>query len=219
MKIKHLTRPLEVKAVNDDGTFEGYGSVFNVIDSYREIVLPGAFKKSIDEHKQKGSSPALLWQHDSRSPIGVWDAMAEDDYGLKMSGRLALDTQLGKEAHSLLKMGAVRGLSIGFSVAVDGEEYDEQHRVWNLKEINLWETSIVTFPANQSAQVTSVRADLCNPREIEAALRDVMGLSQRQAKRFMSGGYSAMVSERDVADQGEIEAIKTLIHTLKGNKP
>ena len=67
--------------------------------------------------------------------------------------------------------------------------------------------------------MTSVRADLCNPREIEAALRDVMGLSQRQAKRFMSGGYSAMVSERDVADQGEIEAIKTLIHTLKGNKP
>lgn len=198
MKMKHLTRPLEVKAVSDDGSFEGYGSVFNVIDSYRDIVLPGAFKKSIAEHRQKKSMPALLWQHDPSQPIGVWDSMEEDGHGLKMTGRFALGTQRGKEAHELLKIGAVKGLSIGFTIADDGEEYNEEHSVWHLKEINLWETSVVTFPANQDAQVTEVRTALeqgvfPNIREFEQFLMRDAGFSRSQARTILNQGYKSLV--------------------------
>ena len=215
MKMKKLTRPLEIKAIDEDGTFEGYGSVFNVVDSYREIVLPGAFSESIEMHKEKGTAPALLWQHDSSMPIGVWESMEEDQHGLKMRGRLALSTQKGKEAYELLKMKAVRGLSIGFSIPKGGEEYDEDKKVLNLSKINLWETSIVTFPANQAAQVTDVRSDydLENPREFERQLRDVMGLSQSQAKRLMAGGFKAL--QREVDSSELTEADKTFLSTLK----
>lgn len=207
MKTKYLTRPLEVKSVGEDGTFEGYGSVFNVIDSYREIVLKGAFLDSIKEHEKAGSMPSLLWQHDATKPIGVWESMEEDEHGLKMRGRLALGTQQGKEAHELLKMNALKGLSIGFNVPEDGEEYDEEHRVWNLSKINLWETSVVTFPANQAAKVTDVRSepDFTNPREFERQLRDVMNLSQSQAKRLMSGGYKALQREVDSCEVTEAD--------------
>lgn len=214
MKMKRLTRPLNVKAVNEDGSFEGYGSVFNVMDSYRDIVLPGAFKASLKYHKQEKSSPALLWQHDPDNPIGVWKSMEEDEHGLKMTGQLALGTQKGKEAYELLKMGAVKGLSIGFSIGEDGEKFNEDEKVWELSQINLWETSIVTFPANRAAQITDVRADLENPREFERQLRDVMGLSQSQAKRLMSGGYSALSRDDDYSPA--LEAAKELLKSLKG---
>jgi hypothetical protein len=200
MKIKHLTRPFKIKAVEDDGTFEGYGSVFNVIDSYRDIVLPGAFTDSLKDHEEKDTQPALLWQHDSGKPMGVWDEIAEDDHGLIMKGRLALGTQLGKEAHELMKMGAVKGLSIGYRVPKGGEEYDEEHNVWNLREIDLWETSVVTFPANPSAQITDVRAALQDGifpdvRDFEAFLTRDAGFSRSQARTILNEGYKSLVKQ------------------------
>jgi len=209
MKMKHLIRPLEIKAMNDDGSFEGYGSVFDVIDSYRDIVLPGAFAQTIEEHAQKGTMPALLWQHQSDAPIGVWTAMDEDEHGLKMSGQLVLETQRGAEAHALLKAGAVRGLSIGFSIYPGGEKYNEQHSVWELSAINLWETSIVTFPANQEAQVTDVRAALDaatypTVRDFERMLRDA-GFSRRDAEFISGNGFKALTRD---ADQAIEETIK-----------
>jgi HK97 family phage prohead protease len=222
MKMKHLTRPLEVKSVKDDGTFEGYGSVFNVIDSYHEIVLPGAFQESIAQHKTSGTSPALLWQHDSSSPIGVWASMEEDDHGLKMTGQLALGTQQGREAYELLKMGAVRGLSIGFSVAKDGESYDEHHGVWNLSKINLWETSIVTFPANQSAQVTAVRAALDDGvmptvRDFEQFLMRDAGFSRSQARTVINDGFKNLLTHD--AECEVLAATQNLLTNFKGTQP
>lgn len=218
MKMKHLTRPLEVKAIGDDGTFEGYGSVFNVVDSYRDIVLPGAFKESLAEHKKNGTSPALLWQHNSRQPMGVWKDMEEDDHGLKMSGQLALGTQQGKEAYELLKMGAVKGLSIGFSVPKGGEEHDEEKNIWKLIKINLWETSVVTFPANQSAQVTAVRAALDegvlpDVREFEQFLTRDAGFTRSQAQAVINEGYKSLI-KRD-ADSECVASIKHLIDNMR----
>ena len=200
MKIKHLTRPLEIKEVADDGTFEGYGSVFNVIDSYRDIVLAGAFEASIKEHQKNKTQPALLWQHRSDQPMGVWEHIAEDDHGLVMKGRLALGIQSGKEAHELMKMGAVKGLSIGYRVPKGGEEYDEEHNVWNLKEIDLWETSVVTFPANPSAQITDVRTALeegifPDVRDFEAFLTRDAGFSRSQARTILNEGYKSLVKQ------------------------
>ncbi|WP_294636619.1 HK97 family phage prohead protease [uncultured Aquabacterium sp.] len=146
---------LSIKAA-EDGTVEGYGSVFGVRDSYDDVIAKGAFSGSIAEHKAAGTMPAMLWQHDAEKPIGVWTEMSEDANGLRVKGRLALDTTLGKEAHALLKMGALNGLSIGFMSKQWA--YDRETEVRTLTEIDLWEVSLVTFPANEKARVTNVKA-------------------------------------------------------------
>lgn len=209
METKRLTRPLELKAVGDDGTFEGYGSVFNVIDSYRDVVLPGAFEKTIKEHNEAGTMPALLWQHRSDEPIGVYTSMEEDDHGLKLAGQLILDTQRGKEAHALLKAGAVRGLSIGFTVYKDGQKYNDEHGVWELSDINLWETSVVTFPANAEANVTDVRATLapgCYPsqRAFEKSMRD-LGFSRDDAVVIATEGFTALQRDAGAGSPGALQ--------------
>lgn len=221
MKFKHLTRPFEVKTVRDDGTFDGYGSVFNVIDSYRDIVVPGAFAKTIARHAEQKSAPALLWQHNTHEPVGVWDSMSEDEHGLKMVGRLALGTQRGKEAYELLKMGAVRGLSIGFSVPKGGAEYNDTTDLMMLKEIDLWETSIVTFPANPAAQVTDVRAALDQGtlptlREFEGFLLRDAGFTRSQAAAIVNEGYKSLLKREADNDVAEIERLlDTLIVAKK----
>jgi HK97 family phage prohead protease len=95
---------LDVKATDEDsGTFEGYASVFDVKDSYNEVVLPGAFADSLKTHFRQGTMPALLWQHDPSQPIGVWDDLAEDGKGLRGKGRLLKGVRLADEVHIMLK--------------------------------------------------------------------------------------------------------------------
>lgn len=147
---------LHIKATGDDGTIEGYGSVFGVRDNYDDVIAPGAFLASLKAHKAEGTMPAMLWQHDASEPIGVWTEMVEDSKGLRIKGQLALDTVRGKEAHALLKLGALNGLSIGFMSKQWA--YDRDTEVRTLTEIDLWEVSLVTFPANEKARVTNVKA-------------------------------------------------------------
>jgi HK97 family phage prohead protease len=127
--------------------------------------------------------PAMLWQHDSNEPIGVWTEMVEDSKGLRIKGKLALDTTRGKEAHALLKMGALNGLSIGF--VSKQWAYDRETEVRTLTEIDLWEVSLVTFPANEKARVTNVKAadELATPKDAERILRDA-GFSKSDATGF-----------------------------------
>lgn len=209
MRVKHIVRPLQIKAVGDDGKFSGYGSVFDVVDSYRDIVMPGAFEKSLQKHREKGTAPALLWQHQSDKPIGVWTEFQEDETGLKMDGELVLDVQLAREAHSLMKAKAVRGLSIGFTVPKGGEEYDKERNVWLIREVDLWETSIVTFPANKEAQISEVKhlvelGHLPSIRDFEAYLMQDAGLSKSQARTVLNDGYKALVMQD--ADESEVVA-------------
>ena len=95
---------LQIKAAGDDGTVEGYGSVFGVRDNYDDVIAKGAFIQSLKDHKAAGTMPAMLWQHDADKPIGVWTEMVEDEKGLRIKGQLAMETVKGKEAHALLKM-------------------------------------------------------------------------------------------------------------------
>jgi HK97 family phage prohead protease len=175
---------LEIRAA-EDGTVEGYGSVFDVQDSYADVIEKGAFAKSISTHKSAKSMPAMLWQHDSSQPIGVWTSMSEDDNGLRVTGRLAMDTVKGKDAHALLKMGALNGLSIGFMTKQ--YRYDEETDIRTLTEVDLWEVSLVTFPANTQARVTQVKSadDLQTLKDAERILRD-SGFSKQDALAFVS---------------------------------
>lgn len=195
----------DLKSINETGIFEGYGSVFGVKDSYSEVVAPGAFAETLEKHKIAGTMPALLWQHRSGEPIGVFTSMSEDSIGLKVSGQLALKTTRGAEAYELLKMGAISGLSIGFMTREDS--YDKLTGIRTLKRIDLWETSLVTFPANDSARVQGIKGEL-TIRDAEKALREV-GFSQSDAKAIVASGYKTL-SGRDVDDSGMGDAIDAM---------
>lgn len=176
---------LQIKAAGDDGTVEGYGSVFGVRDNYDDVIAKGAFVQSLKDHKAAGTMPAMLWQHDADKPIGVWTEMVEDEKGLRIKGQLAMETVKGKEAHALLKMGALNGLSIGF---MSKEwSYDRETEVRTLTAIDLWEVSLVTFPANEKARVTNVKSadEMATPKDAEKALRDA-GFSKSDATAFVS---------------------------------
>jgi len=176
---------LQIKAAGDDGTVEGYGSVFGVRDNYDDVIAKGAFIQSLKDHKAAGTMPAMLWQHDADKPIGVWTEMVEDEKGLRIKGQLAMETVKGKEAHALLKMGALNGLSIGFMAKE--WSYDRETEVRTLTAIDLWEVSLVTFPANEKARVTNVKSadEMATPKDAEKALRDA-GFSKSDATAFVS---------------------------------
>lgn len=208
----------EVRATGDNGEIEGYGSVWGVKDSYDDVIASGAFDASLKAHKSAGTMPAMLWQHDPSEPIGVWTEMSEDKNGLKVKGKLALETVRGKEAHALMKMGALNGLSIGF---ISKEwSYDRETEIRTLTEIDLWEVSLVTFPANQKARVTSVKAadvqGITSIRQAEKALRDA-GFSDDAAKAFIAQVKGMAMEERDARDAAIAtqKAADRLLQTLK----
>lgn len=186
--------------IDESGVFTGYGSVFDVLDSYKEIVVRGAFNESLAAHKSKGTMPAMLWQHRSGEPMGVYTQMEEDAIGLKVSGQIAMKTQRGAEAYELLKMGAISGLSIGF---VPREEaYDKVTGVTTLKRVDLWELSLVTFPANDAARVQGVKSvdGIITLRDAEDYLREA-GISKGQALAFLSKIKSIARSESAADDE------------------
>jgi hypothetical protein len=111
--------------------------------------------------------------------------MVEDERGLKVRGRLLVEKAIGKEAHIDLKAGALDGLSIGYRVKSDA--YDGRRRARLLKELDLFEISLVPFPMNSEARVTAVKSLTVDEiRELEDALRDEGRLSGAEAKRSLS---------------------------------
>lgn len=196
-----LDVPFKIKAVSEDGLFSGYGSVFGVIDSYKEIVAPGAFSESLSQR-----TPALLWQHRSGEPIGVYSALREDQTGLYVEGKLALKTARGAEAYELLKMGAISGLSIGFVTRDDS--YDRVTGIRTLKKVDLWEVSLVTFPANDAARVSGVKSidTIASLSDAESYLRDAGGLSRREATAFVSR-IKSLHGRGDPDELGELLAL------------
>lgn len=177
--IKHFDAACEFKlgAGDRDGTIEGYASVFSLLDRGGDIVMPGAFRKSLGAWKKKKQMPPMLWQHDPHNPIGVWTDMEEDEKGLKVKGVLITKVRQAEEAHALIKEGAVNGLSIGYSTKK--ADIDRTTGARKLIEVELWEISPVTFPMMPEAQISGVKT--FNPREFEKALRDG-GLSNSDAK-------------------------------------
>ena len=148
---------LSLKSFDEDGTFHGYASVFDVVDTQGEEVARGAFQKSIDRWKGRGRLPKMLWQHDMRHPIGVWEQLTEDETGLFVKGKLLLDVAACREAYSLLRAGVVDGLSIGFVTIRSRHNSLKKCRL--LEEIELHEISLVTFAANAEARVTGYKVD------------------------------------------------------------
>ena len=208
-----------IKAYDDEdedknyGTFEGYGSVFGNKDLGNDVIESGAFAKSLK--RRKPQNVKLLYQHKSDMPIGVFDEIKEDAHGLVVKGRLALKTQAGAEAYELLKMGALDGLSIGFRVNPKEVSYDKRGNKRIIKEVDLMEVSLVTFPMNPQATVRSVKGEEISIREWENGLRDAFNLSRSEAK-VAAKAVTKCFDQREVDESTElVEAIKNLTLTLK----
>lgn len=212
MTTKTLDFGCELKATGDTGTFEGYGSVFNITDRGGDIVAAGAFAETLAAAKTAGRLPAMLWQHRQAEPIGVYTEMEEDAIGLKVKGKLALKTARGAEAYELMKMGAISGLSIGYRVRDDS--WDRVTGVRTIKKADLHELSLVTMPMNDASRVSAVKTieDLDSLSEIERHLRDVCGLSKSEATAMVSRIKS--VSRSDSGDNAE--KLAELAAALKG---
>lgn len=210
--IEFKDQSLEIKKLAEDGTFEGYASTFGNVDSYGDIIAAEAFDKAIREAKKTGKYPKLLWQHNTGEPIGVFTEMKKTAEGLYVTGRLSLAVAKAKEAYALLHDGALDGMSIGFSASK--YEIDAKTGVRTIKEVKLFEISLVTFPANEMARVVGVKSDdMLTKRECERNLRDA-GYSQSEAKAISAKAFG---SQRDVDSVADIKAaIESTINTLKG---
>lgn len=207
MEYKFLPFSLETKA-GDDGLFSGHGAAFNNEDSYKDIIVPGAFKRSME----KNAKVRMLWQHQSDKVIGKWLSMREDQNGLFMEGKLTKGVRLADEAYLLMKDGAIDGLSIGFSVPKDGSERKGDIRY--LKHINLHEVSVVTFPANEAARVSGVKSlEDIDYRELESAYRDG-GLSQTDAKKAVAALKDYLQRDVGVPPRDEAKEVVRMLEDL-----
>ena len=209
-EIKKLTFHSEVKANDDKGTFTGYGSIFGNEDQGSDIMQKGAFTKSLEQ--RPASKVKMLYQHKTDEPIGVFTEMYEDSKGLFVKGQLAMGTQKGREAYELLKMGALDGMSIGFRADPDKQGYNENKRgTRTLKEVDLMEISLVTFPMNERALIENVKASQKSIREWEKILREVGSLSRTEAK-IGAKALSESLSQRDAGDDNK--QLATLINKV-----
>jgi HK97 family phage prohead protease len=148
------THKINFKNISEDGYFEGYASVFNIKDHQGDIILPGAFLNSLKKQNST-ENIKMLWQHNVEKPIGVWEHVVEDGFGLFVKGRLLLDIKKAKEAYTLLKSGIIDGLSIGFQPTQS--YFDKTKNATCITSIELLEISLVTFAANPKAKITCVK--------------------------------------------------------------
>ena len=151
--------------IDPDGTVEGYASLFGEIDAARDMVMPGAFARTL---KARGPRRIpMLFQHDPAEPVGVWLELVEDFRGLRARGRLIPDVARARELIALVRDGAVDGLSIGFRT-VKGR-VDPASRIRRIHELDLWEISIVTFPLLAGARVRAVKESRLPSRPLSPA--------------------------------------------------
>jgi HK97 family phage prohead protease len=143
----------DISTVTPTGVFEGYASVFGLIDSGRDEVVPGAFAISLA--KRGASGVKMLWQHRASEPIGQWTSIAEDRRGLRVTGRLNLAVARAREVLALMRERAIDGLSIGFKAGRSA--IDRKTGIRRLYAVDLWEISVVTFPMLPQARITAVK--------------------------------------------------------------
>ena len=149
--LTHLDGAFEIKTITEDTSyyyFEGYGSTFGNEDLGGDVVVGGAFIKSLKKRK-----PKLLWQHDRNKPIGTIEEIKEDGNGLFLKASLPKFVSFSNDIGGLLKAGAVDSMSIGFTT----KDFDIQKNVRHLKTLDLYEVSVVTFPMNPDAVVTNIK--------------------------------------------------------------
>lgn len=204
---------LALDAVEADGVFSGYASLFGRVDLGKDVVEKGAFARSL---KARGAAGIrMLFQHDPAEPIGVWTEIREDARGLFVRGKLTRDVARAREVLSLMKGGALDGLSIGFRAVRTRK--DAGSGVRRILEADLWEISVVTFPMLPEARIDTVKGGLPTIRQFESWLTRDAGLTRGEARRVIARGFADLVRGRDAVPEqrlaGSIRAATRMMMT------
>jgi HK97 family phage prohead protease len=197
MRVKALK--LDVLGITDEGTFEGHAAAFHNTDSYGDVIEPGAFKRTLDHWRTKGKPIPILWQHNPYEPIGHTLEASEDEKGLAVKGQLILGVQKAREAYELMKAEVLGGLSIGYDTVKDRVE----GRTRFLKELKLYEYSVVTWPANERATYGNLK-HTPEQQDVIGALLDVLALEELTT--HLKNGHPLPAGTRRLVG----EAIRTL---------
>lgn len=209
------TFPGELKALTDEGTFEGYAAVFGNVDLGGDRIEPGAFAKTLKRGGAFGHGIKMLWNHNANDVIGTWPQMEEKEKGLFGQGRFTMAVAKAKEVYALAKDGAIGGLSIGYMTVKS--VMDGNVRV--LKEVELYEVSLVTFPMNTASKITGIKSE--NFEGITEKLAAGERLTEREFEQMAKGlGLTNSQAERaariHLKGQGEpAEAAKRAQDFLK----
>lgn len=195
-----------LREVTLDGIFEGYASLFHREDLGRDIVMPGAFAESLT--KRGATGIRMLFQHDPNQPIGTWLKIYEDARGLFVRGKLATEVARAREVLSLMRAGAIDGLSIGFRT-VKGVR-DPRTGVRRLEKIDLWEISVVTFPMLPEARISKVKSHpfggrTPTEREFERWLTQDAGFTRSEARAVLRDGLKGLKLLRDAGQASSWE--------------
>ncbi len=226
-EIKYFDCHFQVKDLHDPeedgpniGKFEGFASTFGNADRVDDVIVKGAFQNTLADHNNRNRQIRMLFQHHRGNLIGgfpIADAK-EDDIGLFVKGNINLDTQGGKEAFSLMKQGVLEDMSIGFIIR-DSEMRDGMQFI---KEVELFEISLVIEPANPEARITAIKAvvpfqdlplaDISRPWDSDAAdgrIREFTG-----SEDSPSDTYKNAFLWYDRANGDQFGAYKLLIATV-----
>ena len=175
-----------------EGTFTGYASIWDMVDSYGDSVQKGAFRKTLKDNE----SFPMLWSHNVDEPIGIITGK-EDKTGLAVEGKLNLDVQRGKETRALMLQKAVKGLSIGYQTMK--EDVDRENGTRILKEIKLWEISLCVFQACPGALVEDVKTEVVNAAGEPVELcDDCLALLAKEPEQSTPEEKPQPISEPDI---------------------
>lgn len=160
--LEHKAFRFELEQADPTGEFSGYAAVFGNRDSGDDIIDRGAFAKTIKEDFPRIKILAL--HNDGWLPVGRPIELREDDKGLFIRGKIS-DTAIGRDIRTLMKDGVLTELSIGYDAV--SFSFDSETNVRHLKEIRLWEVSVVTWAMNEYARVDEVKS-LLESAQLEA---------------------------------------------------
>lgn len=178
------------------GTFTGYASTFGPqADRQGDVIAPHAFDATLAAWNAR-SGPAglglpLLWQHDQGAPIGAITSAEVDAVGLRVTGRIAIDTDAGKRAYALAQTG---GLSMSIGFIARPADVRTVSGVQVIEALDLLEVSLVSVPANADARLDGIKAlaDCQNITDFERSIRRALDLTQRQAKAAASVAWPVL---------------------------
>ena len=160
--VSTTTMPAEFKdADSKKGIVTGYFASFNNKDSDGDIIVKGAFAKSIGDMGPGSAKPRIkhLLNHNPEQPLGVIKTLTEDSKGLYYESQIG-NHALGQDFIKMVESGLVSEHSIGFRIIDSGEGKDlgfEDARV--LKAIQLWEgSSLTAWGANDRTPLTGLKS-------------------------------------------------------------
>lgn len=190
---------LSVKNTDDNTReFSGYASTFNGVDSYGDTIAPGAFAETIQNHRSSDTVVPILFEHgrDLDSHVGEVLDMEEDENGLFIRGRLD-NTEAGLRAYNLVKGRRIKGLSIGFYPLEVTPDESDGTPVTSISQIDLREISLVMFPADPRAEITSVKSAMSSGRPPASSVVSARELSALTKGLDVGGDMSAFTDSLD----------------------